>query len=375
MARVAPELDETKGGKPNPDSPDHPELPAPPAHADRKQRQQLEDRLATAQNTDPSLRKLRERAERLPPGSPSSPYAEDGTPRPHEPSLKEIELPEPPLTDAQWADHRQEVTDRLDKARAEGLTTQLLHTVNPDHDIWSDERTQLHDQILSDLHAAAADVPSERKAVIAGGLGGAGKSTVLDQHPGIDQSQYVTINPDRFKEELAKRGLLPEIPGLSPMERSTFGHSESSYLARRFALRAMADGKNIIWDITMSSVDTTTERIDELRNAGYQEIEGIFVDISIDVSIGRAEARHRHGHDLYLAGLSVGGRPLPTEITRSQADTEYGSINRRAFEMVKSRLNRWAIYDNSVDGRDPVLIERSGQQTTAASDDIKEPPR
>ncbi len=357
MARVAPELDETKGGKPNPDSPDHPELPAPPAHADRKQRQQLEDRLATAQDTDPSLRKLRERAERLPPGSPSSPYAEDGTPRPRVPSLKEIELPEPPLTDAQWADHRQEVTDRLDKALADGLSTDRTLTISRDRDIWSDDRAAIQDQIIDDFYSSADDVPCDGLAIIAGGLPGAGKTTVLDQQAGIDRSNYLTINPDNFKDDLARRGLVPEVNGLSPMEASALVHEESSYMARQLSLRAIADRKNVIWDVTMSSLSSTASRIHDFRSAGYRSIDGLFVDIPNKESVARAEARHRRGHDLYLAGTDLGGRCVPPDAIRAQADPEYGSINRRNFEQLKGEFDHWRVYDNSVDGRPAILVE------------------
>ena len=39
---------------------------------------------------------------------------------------------------------------------------------------------------------------------MAGGLGGAGKSTVLEKYAGIDRSKYLTINPDDIKEEMAE---------------------------------------------------------------------------------------------------------------------------------------------------------------------------
>ena len=74
----------------------------------------------------------------------------------------------------------------------------------------------------------------------------------LQQHAGIDWSQYLMINPDDIKEEMARRGMIPEIDGLSPMEASELVHEESSYLASQLAIRAQADGKNLIWDITMS---------------------------------------------------------------------------------------------------------------------------
>jgi len=53
---------------------------------------------------------------------------------------------------------------------------------------------------------------------------------------------------------------------LSPVEASHLVHAESSYVAKR---RAMDDGKNIIWDITMSCTPSTEERLDDLDRAGY----------------------------------------------------------------------------------------------------------
>ena len=355
-----------------PDLRARPGLPTPPESVDQAQRRQLADRLPRA-DSGSSLIELKERSQKLLPGHPSSPWNADGSLRPPEKPLTDYELPETHLSDADYAAHIKEVTERLDQARADGLTTDALHTVNPDHDIWSDERTACHDEILNELYAAAAEVPNERRAVMAGGLGGAGKTTVLEQHAGIDRSKYLTINPDQFKEILAEHGLLPQVAGLSPMEATALAHKESSYLARRLALRAIADGKNVIWDITMSSTETTSGRIDELRNAGYERIDAVFVDIPIDTSVARAAARHRDGHDRYLAGHGFGGRFVPPDIIRSQADPEYGSINRRAFETLKDRFTAWARYDNSVDGRRPVLIEQSGQDAqTVPGDRYKE---
>ena len=112
------------------------------------------------------------------------------------------------------------------------------------------------------------------KAIIAGGLGGAGKTTVLTEHANIDLSQYLMINPDDIKAEMARRGMIPEVKGLSPMEAADLVHEESSYLALRLALRAQRDGKNVIWDITMSTKKGAEGRIDDLRSAGYNEIDG-----------------------------------------------------------------------------------------------------
>jgi predicted kinase len=309
---------------------------------------------------------LRQRLERLPPGHPSSPLEADGTPRSPEPGLAcrepsdtgEIREPDrQPLTDAEHAEHVSEVRALLDKARADGLATDRQHTTDPDNEQWSYDRALIQDSIITDLYTAASDVPCDRRAILAGGLPGAGKTTVLDQHAGIDRSHFLTINPDDIKEEMAKRDMIPEVAGLTPMEASDLVHEESSYIAKQLALRATADGKNVIWDITMSSRASTETRIVDLRAAGYSQVEGIFVDIPIEVAIHRSDARHREGHDDYSAGHGQGGRFVPAEVIAAQADPDWGSRNRRTFEQIKPHLDAWLHCDNSVDGRRPVLID------------------
>ncbi len=303
---------------------------------------------------------LRERTRALAPGHPSSPWNEDGRPRSPERPLSEYEVPEPPLTDAEYAGHVRHVETTLDKARAAGLATHLQFTVDPDRGIWTKERAALHDEIIESAYAAAADVPCERQAILAGGPGGAGKTTVLAKYAGVERSAYLTINPDEFKEELARRGVLPKLPALSPIEVSSLAHEESSYLARQLARRALDDGKNMIWDITMSSTNTSERRLLELRSFGYERVGGLFVHIPIEVSMARMLSRHRHGHDLFLAGQGLGGRHVPVEVYRTQYDSEYGSANRRAFEALKPNFSHWALFDNSVDGRPPTLVQAHG---------------
>jgi len=248
------------------------------------------------------------------------------------------------------------IRDQLGWAREQGLTTDQQHLLDRKRGIWSRDRRDAHDAIIGYLYESASEVPCERKAIMAGGLGGAGKSTVLDEHAGIDRSQYLTINPDGIKEEMAKRGLIPELDGLSPMEASDLVHEESSHLAKLLAARALKDGKNVIWDITMSGVLTTEQRLDDLDRAGYSTT-GIFVNISIGEAVRRADARHRAGHERYRAGIGFGGRYVPPEVIETQADPQWGSRNRRAFEHVEHRFTDWAVYDNSVTGRDPELVQ------------------
>jgi predicted kinase len=266
-----------------------------------------------------------------------------------------------PLTDAEHAEHIRYVEKRLDWARREGLATDIRFTTDPDREQWTPDRAALHREILDELYERAASVPCDHKAIMAGGLGGAGKSTVLGEHAGIDSSQYLTINPDDIKELMAERGLVPEVEGLSPMEASDLIHEESSYLAKQLALHAIADGKNVVWDITMSNRGSVESRLDDLDREGYATT-GVFVHIPVEVSVQRADDRYRHGHEDYRNGEGQGGRYVPPEMIRSQAEPEWGSVNRRTFEEVKDRFDDWSVYDNSVYGRAPILVA-SGSKT------------
>jgi predicted kinase len=263
------------------------------------------------------------------------------------------------LTDAEHADHVADVRARLAAAQAAGLSTHVLHTIDRGNEVWSHERRLVHDSLLQTMYARAAGVPCEHRAIIAGGLPGAGKTTVLGQHEGVDLSRFLAINPDRIKEELARLGLIPRVDGLTPMEAARLAHEESSHIAKRLAHRAQADGRNVIWDVTMSRPQTCQDRIAALAAAGYGRIDAIFVDVPVRVSLQRADARHRDGHDAYRAGFGVGGRFVPPELILAQADLVWGSVNRATFELVKVRFTAWARYDNSVDGRAARLVADS----------------
>jgi hypothetical protein len=143
------------------------------------------------------------------------------------------------------------------------------------------------------------------------------------------------------------------------MEASDLVHKESSYIARQLAARAQVDGKNLIWDIQLSSRESAEDRIDNLRTAGYERIDAVFVDIPIEVSLQRADARHRDGEEKYRSGIGLGGRYVPPEAVTVQADSEWGSKNRKAFEELKPSFNQWRRYDNSTDGGHPKLVETS----------------
>jgi predicted kinase len=284
-----------------------------------------------------------------PPERGDSSEADDSVPRP------------PYLTLEEHAERISDVLNRLIKAHAADLPSDHQHTTDRDRKQWTAERNRIQGEIVRDIYSSASEVPCEYKATIVGGLPGAGKTTILSQLSQIDQSKYLTINPDHIKEVMARRGLIPEVEGLSPMEASELVHEESSTIAKQLAHKAQLDGKNVIWDITMSRLDSTKERIADLRAAGYTQIDGIFVDISIDTSLRRTQARHREDDDKWLAGEGLGGRFIPPKVIQRQVDSEWGSKSRKHFEIIKTDIDNWVVLDNDVDGRPATLMETSAQ--------------
>jgi predicted ABC-type ATPase len=264
------------------------------------------------------------------------------------------------LTDQQLT-ARGEKVGRLAKQFSPTLSTDKTHQ---DAGRWSAERAQMHRDIADELYAKAAHVPNEGKAVIAGGLGGAGKSTVLRDHAGVDQARFLTINPDDIKEILAARGMMPQVPGgqeFSPLERAGLVHEESSDIAKLLAAKAYADRKNVIWDITMSSDSSVKGRVTALKDAGYTQVDGLFVDIPVEKSVERAMKRYKGGVNKWLKGEGYGGRYVDPGIIRAQRTSTGRTVNRDVFQGLKKGFANWAHYDNSVDGRQPVLVDNNGR--------------
>lgn len=265
------------------------------------------------------------------------------------------------MTDAQFDARAARVAQVIGQARKTHATELTHATTLPDGTVaWNPDRDRLHRQIAAELYTKnAAGVPREGRAVIAGGLGGAGKSTVLAKHAGVEQSQFVTLNPDDVKEIMADRGLIPDVPGapdLSPMERAALVHEESSRITALMADMAYAERRNVIWDITMSSQNSVASRVDALKRNGYGDVEAVFVDIPVEVSVTRAMARYRRGVDDFLAGKGHGGRFVPPAIIRAQQTSGGRTANRETFDALRGSFNRSSVFDNSVDGRAPVRL-------------------
>lgn len=188
------------------------------------------------------------------------------------------------------------IHQETEQAIDDGLETHIVHRDKINGE-WNPERVKIHEEILSEVMGKYKSVPSDRKVVFSAGLPGAGKTTVLTQYENLDISTWATVSSDDFKEILAERGLVPEIEGLTPMEASTLVHEESSYLADELLERLGAQGKNIIYDFTCKSEDSTMKRINNLKGHNYKtkDMQFVFVDIPIDTAKERAKNRYREG--------------------------------------------------------------------------------
>lgn len=265
------------------------------------------------------------------------------------------------MSDAEYEAHTADIEAKLGAALSDGQATDVSMTIGRDGQSWTPERAKLHNEIVDEVwQARGATVPTEGRAVIAGGLGGAGKSTVLKGYAGIDATQYFTINPDDVKEAMAARDMIPSVEGLSPMEASPLAHEESSHIANLLAARAYASNTNVVWDITMSREASVKKRIAEMRRAGYTRIDSVFVDIPVDVSAERALARHRRGMEQQAAGEGSGGRYVPPSLIRAMASDTSSSANRDTFDTLKPSFDSWIVYDNSVAGQEPQKVADSG---------------
>lgn len=143
---------------------------------------------------------------------------------------------------------------------------------------YTKDRLKLHDEIISHFEAKFAGIPAQKQAYVAGGLGGAGKGSILKELR--ISSRYATINPDDVKEHMASLGLVPKIQGLTQMEGSTLIHEEAADISNKLLMRLMAQGKNLNLDTTLGGLASGRRKIESLKSKGYK-VGAIFVDITV----------------------------------------------------------------------------------------------
>lgn len=219
---------------------------------------------------------------------------------------------------------------------------------------YTKERHLAQQEIIEDVLKAHDKVPCEGKAVLSGGMGGAGKTTVLTRYLGMDTSQYITINPDDIKEIMAERGMIPTLRGLTPMECSTLAHQEASYISALIMKSAIAEKRNIILDGTMASMKSMRRRTGQLRDGGYH-MSAVFVDITPETSQKRATSRYQRGMSKYTTSREgQGGRILPASVNQGNTPEDPTRFRSRSAE------NLAALYEDGTIPSTPVVYNNDG---------------
>lgn len=256
--------------------------------------------------------------------------------------------------------HAQVIEDKL--RRNSHLNTSFTHARGGKWGVWDTERAIQHKQIVDEVwDEQFANVPNEGKAVLTGGLMGAGKTTIIESGAveGVSTTNYGRVDADMMKEKLAQHGMIPDI-GTAPLEAATLVHEESAMLAAAVADRAYAQRRNIIWDVSMVDSHTINSRVSKLRSRGYTEIRGVFVDVTVDEAWARVKERHRADMMRWLSGKGYGGRYVPKRLLDKNRDSSgvWKSLNRRIFEREKDVFDSWEVWDTS---RSPAVKVASGQ--------------
>jgi hypothetical protein len=228
--------------------------------------------------------------------------------------------------------------------------------------IWTGERARQQRLLVTGMYQAAAGVPRERRAAIAGGLPGADKAAELDR-AGLDRSRYLTVSIDAVLDQMAGAGLIPaasrhedgrhedgghagsshessgyegrgqEANGSSPLARAGQVHAEAQYLAKRVLLRALVDGRNLILDISLASWRAAEAWTYALRFADY-EMTAVFAAIGVDEAVREAEEARRRGEEEFRHGRGYGGRVIPASAIRALASPIAAATGNRI---------RWAV--------------------------------
>ena len=225
----------------------------------------------------------------------------------------------------------------LSQAIRDGLkTSDTYSTKISAGPVYTPERRKLQQQIIDDVFKQHEDTPCEGKAIISGGMGGAGKTTVLTRYLNIDTDKYITVNPDDIKEIMAERGMIPTLRGLTPMECSTLAHDEASHISSIIMDWAIREKKNIILDGTMSKRSSMDSRVGRLKKGGYS-LRAVFVDITPETSTKRATSRYRRGMDKYtVSGEGNGGRILPASVNQGNTPEDPTRFRSRSAENLAS---------------------------------------
>lgn len=308
-----------------------------------------------------------------------------------------------PGTGLDWLERVNALEDMLDNFRRAGIDSRSWHsTVDPitGERRYSPEREAMHEQVMNHFRKKMEAVPRNRRGILMAGLGGAGKTSLLNQPwSRINMDDYFSLSADENKDKMADLGMIPSMKWLAqqhpelvprkrdgslydftPMELSSLIQAESKDLTNRQAQEAYDRGTNVVWDYRMGDVGSAYKHLEHLGRHGYKDTGAILVDVSPATSRKRGIHRHHTGQSAYYQRHSPlsdpakrkevlrGGRRLPMYATtennpRNPASGALSSAAEAFQELTTQRPDLlpmgWLHIDNE-DFNNPIIRSATG---------------
>jgi hypothetical protein len=239
-----------------------------------------------------------------------------------------------------------QVTDKLASEMARGTATDEQGTLDGHGQIWHPDRAALHNEIVRQHLEDATEIPSQGRAILTGGLG-MHRTGELAKAGAWDPKRYAQVCLHHITGELAEKGLVPEVPGLSPEQSGVLVHHEAAHVASLVSSALAARRKNQAICGSMTDPGAVGERVRRLRSAGYGEVRGIHVHTPVDKAAER--------------GAAAGNPPLAYWGMAGSFGTDDSS---KGFEASKKHFDGWEHWDHS--GPGPVRRKRGGKPPSSS---------
>ena len=253
------------------------------------------------------------------------------TPQETEAQISEYQQLAKDIINSLPADKQQALLDIEEKVKTGTPTDQIYKDADGN---WTPERQALHDKIVKEMIGEATPVEDTPEVVITGGLPGSGKSTVLKQR-GSEFTNHVHVDSDKVKQ------MLPEYEGWN----ASLLHEESSEISERVMREAVSGNYNVIYDATLKTESSARRIVNSFEERGYDS-KIIFTQVPMATAMNRAVKRF----------FGTTQRYVPLSYLATHDLKNLGTL-----ESLKGIADSWELWDNSREGKPPILLGRGGK--------------
>lgn len=247
-------------------------------------------------------------------------------------------------TPDEHASHARYAEETITRALESGKATTEAETHDGAGQVWKPERAAMHRDIVHRMLEQDQGVPSGRRSVIIGGIPSPQRDRAARAI--ASEKDHVHVSVGRVRDEMVRRGMVPEVKGLSPAEASLLVHGEAEHVTGLLAREAARRGKNVALHTAMSDHEAVRSHAESLRQAGHS-VHAAFVHVDPAKAADSHAAAHRVGHEAYRRQMSPGAKYLPPALVRA-ADAGNGeTVNSRSFGALKPSLGSWEHWDTT----------------------------